>query len=82
MKSLNEIAIFYGTDKVEPDHTYVSVYQSILKGKENDNLKILEIGIYQPQQHEQIRKMEENYPGRHFEHSMIIYPMLKFTESI
>ena len=55
--------IFYGTDKMESDHNYVSVYQGILRGKENDNLKILEIGIYRPQQHEQIREVGRRLPG-------------------
>jgi len=63
MKSLNEIMIFYGTDKMESDHNYVSVYQKILNGKENDKLKILEIGIYRPQQHEQIREVGRRLPG-------------------
>jgi len=63
MKSLNDIMKFYGTDKMESDHNYVFVYQGILRGKENDNLKILEIGIYRPQQHEQIREVGRRLPG-------------------
>ena len=55
--------IFYGTDKMESDHNYVSVYQNILNGKENDKLKILEIGIYRPQQHEQTRELGRRLPG-------------------
>jgi hypothetical protein len=57
MKSLNEIMEFYGTDKMEVDHNYVPVYLNILNGKEKDKLKILEIGIYRPQHHEQIREI-------------------------
>jgi hypothetical protein len=63
MKTLNEIMSFYGTDKQDTDHNYVPIYESILKGKENDKLKILEIGIYRPQQHEQIREVGRRLPG-------------------
>ena len=62
-KSLNDIMIFYGTNKMESVHNYVSVYQGILRGKENDNLKILEIVMYRRKQHEQIKDVGRSLPG-------------------
>jgi hypothetical protein len=59
MKKLNEIMIFYGTDKMESDHNYVSFYEEIFENKRNEKLKILEIGIYRPSLPEQQRKENE-----------------------
>lgn len=55
--------IFYGTNKMESVHNYVSVYQGILRGKENNNLKILEIVMYRRKQHEQIKDVGRSLPG-------------------
>ncbi len=57
MKSLNEIMSFWGTDKRKVDHNYVPYYEEILENKRNENLKLLEIGIYRPTQPEQDRPL-------------------------
>jgi len=46
MGKLNDIMTHYGTDKMAADCNYVPLYEKILDGKENEKLKILEIGIF------------------------------------
>lgn len=45
MKSLDEIAIYNGTDKSSLIHNYCVKYEKYLPFKRDDNLKILEIGV-------------------------------------
>lgn len=46
MKTLDEIMLFYGTDKASIDCNYTFLYENILESKRNEKLKILEIGIF------------------------------------
>lgn len=46
MSKLNKIMNKYGTDKQIGDHSYTPFYEKVFKGKENNKLKVLEIGIF------------------------------------
>lgn len=45
---LKDIANKYFTDKRESEHNYVKFYEKHFEGIRNNNLKILEIGIFRP----------------------------------
>lgn len=45
MNKLNQIGLKYGTDKASDIHNYLVKYQKYLPFKQNDDIKILEIGV-------------------------------------
>ena len=51
-EKLNELAIKYGTDKMLSKHGYVREYAKLFSKFENDNVKLLEIGVREGWSHQ------------------------------
>lgn len=62
MKTLDEIANFYGTDKGSGIHDYCKKYEKYLPFKREDKLKIFEIGVARG---ESLRMWKEYYFNAH-----------------
>jgi len=60
MNSLDEIAIKNGTDKSSKTHNYCVKYEKYFNFNRNENLKILEIGVFNG---ESLRTWSEFYPN-------------------
>lgn len=60
MSKLNDIALFYGTDKSSDFHNYCEKYEKYLPFKCNSKLKILEIGVLKG---ESLKTWKDYYPN-------------------